>query len=99
MFILGWMNKKDLFTKFQFIGHFNCTHFEQTVRTFLRGVRKLYQNRHLHTKKDNPCGLSFFSRRALATLGNSSNRWALATLGNSSPPPKKKEKAQDWMQF
>ena len=38
--------KKEL-NKFLFIGHFNCTHF-------LRGVRKLYQNRYLHTDGNYP---------------------------------------------
>ena len=42
--------------KFQFVSQFNCTHFNYLyaflIRCthFLRGVRKLYQNRYLHTK-------------------------------------------------
>lgn len=43
--------------KFQFVSQFNCTHFNYLyaflIRCthFLRGVRKLYQNRYLHTAK------------------------------------------------
>ena len=41
--------------KFQFVSQFNCTHFNYLYANFTRcthfsrGVRKLYQNRYLHT--------------------------------------------------
>ena len=44
--------------KFQFVSQFNCTHFNYLYANFtrcthfLRGVRKLYQNRCLHTQKN-----------------------------------------------
>ena len=47
--------------KFQFVSQFNCTHFNYLYANFTRcthfsrGVRKLYQNRYLHTKTKKPC--------------------------------------------
>ena len=51
--------------KFQFVGQFNCTHFNYLYANFtrcthfLRGVRKLYQNRYLHTTKHTSTTLDY----------------------------------------